>query len=272
MVSIVIPFFNAEKYLQKAVDSVIAQTYTAWELILLDDGSTDKSLEIAYSLQSLDSRIRVISDGKNMNLGHRLNQAPDLVNYEYLVRMDADDIMHPLKIEKQIGTMLEDPTIDVLGTNAYSIDDEGFVVGIRYKVPTEFLVSCKSFIHPTIMAKRSWFKNNPYDINAVRIEDAELWLRTASQYSFKMLTEPLFFYREFGKDYYKKYFKAFPSLFYLLKKHSFGVDYVIFVLKYIISSFIYLVFHIFGNEEKLILHRNQVLLSKENYNEFIKNK
>ena len=121
MVTIGLPFYNAEKYLALAIESVLQQTYTNWELLLLDDGSTDNSLSIAQSYAQKDSRIKVISDGKNKNLATRLNELPSLAQGLYLARMDADDIMHSARIERQLSVLKAHPEIDVLGTNAYII-------------------------------------------------------------------------------------------------------------------------------------------------------
>ena len=123
MVTIGLPFYNAEKYLALAIESVLQQTYTNWELLLLDDGSTDNSLSIAQSYAQKDSRIKVISDGKNKNLATRLNELPSLAQGLYLARMDADDIMLPARIERQLAVLKAHPEIDVLGTNAYIIND-----------------------------------------------------------------------------------------------------------------------------------------------------
>ena len=123
MVTIGLPFYNAEKYLALAIESVLQQTYTDWELLLLDDGSTDNSLSIAQSYAQKDSRIKVISDGKNKNLATRLNELPSLAQGLYLARMDADDMMHPARIERQLAVLETHPEIDVLGTNAYIIND-----------------------------------------------------------------------------------------------------------------------------------------------------
>ncbi|MEI5983687.1 glycosyltransferase family 2 protein [Sphingobacterium sp. PU5-4] len=262
-VSIAIPFYNAEKYLSLAIDSVIYQSYINWELLLIDDGSNDSSVVIAKNYEKVDNRIRLYSDGLNKNLGYRLNQIPDLVHGEFLCRMDADDIMHPNKIEKQVDFLIKNPTVDVLGTNAYSIDENGNVQGIRANTDVLIIDNVRGFIHPTIMAKTSWFKNNPYDVDAVRIEDAELWLRTARKSNFKVLGTPLFFYREFGTHYYKKYLKGIPSLWYLLKKHKMGLSFVMFSLKYLISTLKIYLYFIFGKEHRLIKKRNQKIIENE---------
>lgn len=258
LVSIAIPFFNAEKYLSKAIESVIQQTYNNWELILLNDGSTDSSMAIAERFKNIDDRIMIYNDGFNRNLGYRLNQIPSIVKGVYLCRMDADDIMHPRKIESQIKFLLDNKEVDILGTNAYSIDEEDLVQGIRYNIQSGLLNDVKSFIHPTIMGKTDWFKNNPYDVNAVRIEDAELWLRTHQFSNFKILGEPLFFYREFGTEYYKKYIKGIPSLYYLIKKHSYHGRVMSFSIKYFLATMYMYFYFLFGKESIPIKKRNSI--------------
>ena len=100
LVTIAIPFYNPGPAFEDAIKSVFAQTYTNWELLLVNDGSTDDSLEKALAIK--DSRVQVINDGKNLGLGARLNQIAQLASGEYLARMDADDIMHPERIENKL--------------------------------------------------------------------------------------------------------------------------------------------------------------------------
>jgi glycosyltransferase involved in cell wall biosynthesis len=259
LITIAIPFYNAEKFLTLAIESVLNQTYKDWKLVLVNDGSSDSSLTIAEKFAYQDDRIKVFSDGANKNLGYRLNQIPNLVSTKYLARMDADDIMHPERIEKQISILEADSSIDVLGTNAYSIDENGAIQGIRFLfASTQRLAKVRSFIHPTIIAKTSWFKKNKYDALAERIEDEELWIRTAEHSNFQILTEPLLFYREFGFEYYKKYLKGIPSIFYVFKKHKFTLRVLKFGFKYFFSCFVYYFFNIFNQEEVLIKRRNKV--------------
>src|SRR5699024_7083751 len=105
MITIGIPFFTDESYLDMAIRSIINQTYQDWVLLLVDDGSSDGSLGIAKKYEEKDSRISVISDGENKKLPYRLNQIAQLTKTPYLARMDADDIMHPERIEKQLGIL-----------------------------------------------------------------------------------------------------------------------------------------------------------------------
>lgn len=267
-ITVAIPFYNAEEYLEQAILSVLSQTYKDFILLLIDDGSTDSSLKIAQKYQN-DQRIRILSDGKNLNLGNRLNQIPFIADTEFLARMDADDIMHPKRIEYQLKILKSNPEIDVLGSNAYSIDENNNVTGKRMNISDEQLIRTNTFSHPTIMARTVWFKNNPYDVNAIRIEDAELWLRTADKYIFKVTGEPLLFYREIGNKYYKKYLKGLPGMWYMIRKHRFSKNYLKFSAKYLLSCITYFVFDLFGNESFLIQNRNDIKIEKKHYKFYI---
>lgn len=191
-ISVGIPFFNAEKFLPKAIESVINQSHQNWELLLVDDGSNDGSLEIARRFERQDNRIKVFYDGKNKGLAARLNELSKLSSGDYIARMDADDIMHPKRIDRQLEILVSNPHIDVLGTNVYTIDENNLVFGRRFN-KTEGLQKVEHFIHPTIMAKKQWFLDNPYDEKAIRIEDTELWYRAKHHSDFMILNEPLLF-------------------------------------------------------------------------------
>src|SRR5512138_427624 len=99
-VSIGIPFYNPGRAFEKAVRSVFSQTHADWELILMDDGSSDGSLELARSIT--DPRVRVLSDGANRGLCARLNQIAREARHGLLCRMDADDVMHPDRLHRQV--------------------------------------------------------------------------------------------------------------------------------------------------------------------------
>lgn len=271
LVTIAIPFYNAQKYLGDSIESVLSQTYDNWKLLLIDDGSTDNSLAIAKSFASKDDRVRVYSDGNNKNLGFRLNQIPMLTETPFLARMDADDIMLPMRIEKQITTLLNNPKIDVLGTNAYSIDENANVIGIRmeYKNSADILPS-KSFIHPTIMAKTSWFRANPYDTKAVRVEDAELWARTVHSNNFMSLNEPLLFYREYNGDYYKKYWRSLSGILYVWKKNGYTVRGLVQLITTVLKIGVYFIFERIVKSTFLITRRNHTVFKESKViNDFI---
>lgn len=261
LITVGLPVYNAERFLRDAVQSVLNQTYADFRLLIVDDGSTDKSIEIIRSFN--DYRIELVSDGQNHGLPYRLNQISNISISKYLFRMDADDIMHPEKLEIQLNILESHPEIDVLGTNVYSLDDNNLIKGMRLRYSDkENLRKVKDFVHPTIAAKTEWFKNNPYDAKAIRFEDAELWFRLSGQYNFQILTKPLLFYREYGSDYYKKYFKAYNSLPYVLKKHHYDFGLLKFVSKYYVKGVLYFLFNLLGKEEILVNNRNEIHLNK----------
>ena len=205
LVTVAIPFYNASKFLKKAISSVLNQYFQDFELILIDDGSTDDSLKIAKSFN--DYRIRIISDGKNKGLIYRLNQSIELAKGKYYARMDADDIMHPMRLKIQLNYLSQNPSIDVLGTSYYSIDNNDNIRGcilLNNKCNKNNI----NILHPSVIALTSWFKNNPYSSQYIRIEDTELWMRTISFSTIYNLSEPLMFYRDFGMPIWKKYVRT----------------------------------------------------------------
>lgn len=200
-VTIAIPIYNAESYLSFAIQSVVNQTYKNWELLLMEDGSTDSSVEIARQYAEKDERIRVVEDGVNRGLIYRLNESIKMANGKYYARMDADDIMTVDRIEKELLYLQEHPEVDVVGSSIMTIDNKSNIIGSGYNFG-----KVASFIHPTVMGKTEWFRANPYAEWALRAEDTELWLRTCSKSCFHAIGEPLLFYREFGVPTFKKYY------------------------------------------------------------------
>ncbi len=202
-ISVGIPFYNAEKFLAYAILSVFCQSYTNWELILLDDGSTDNSLKIAKQFAYTDQRIKVLCDGENKKLPYRLNQLINESQGKFIARMDADDIMHPRRLETQLKYLLENEAFDLVSTGLVSIDDQNRVCGFRSvnSLTTEISNSFRFHIaHPTVMARKEWYLRNLYSLNYPRAEDFELWCRAYDKkdLNIAILPDLLLFYREFG--------------------------------------------------------------------------
>ena len=201
-VTIGISFYNSETTLGDAVRSIFAQTFKDWELILIDDGSTDGSLRIARSID--DPRVSVLSDGKNLGPPARLTQLSDIANGKYLARMDADDMMHPLRIEKQVQWLDERTYVDVLDSGIWTIDSRNNPIGIRdchalEATPRRCLID-GLLNQPTVMGRIEWMRRNRYDFDYRRAQDHELWCRAVvnGDCRFERLPEPLLFYREEG--------------------------------------------------------------------------
>jgi glycosyltransferase involved in cell wall biosynthesis len=202
-ISVGIPFYNAEKFLAFAIQSVLCQSYHDWELILLDDGSTDNSLKIAKEFACKDQRIKVISDGENKKLPYRLNQLITESKGKFIARMDADDIMHPSRLEIQLKYLLGNDVFDLVSSGLVSIDDQNRVCGFRCvnSLITEIATPFKFPIaHPTVMARKEWYLRNLYSLDYPRAEDFELWCRAYAKNDLKIAILPdlLLFYREFG--------------------------------------------------------------------------
>jgi glycosyltransferase involved in cell wall biosynthesis len=264
LVTIGIPFYNDEKYLNKAILSVFNQTYKDWILILIDDGSTDNSLFIAKKYLC-DSRVKVLSDGQNKNLACRLNELINLCDTKYLARMDADDIMHPDRIKTQMEILEKNPEIDVLGANAYSIDKDDNIVGVRYKISNECNM-VENFIHPSIVAKTEWYERNRYDENANRMQDIKLWLYSHDKSDFRMINIPLLFYREVEGCYAEKYRNGIKVLYKFYKnepKKIFRKIWLNMIVLYLIKTFIYNILNLFGMENILLKRRNLKLNSNQ---------
>lgn len=201
-ISIGIPIYNAENYLVDAIKSVLSQTYPYWELILVDDGSTDKSLEIAEYFSKKDSRIRVISDSLNKKLPARLNQIIKEAKYDYIARMDADDLMHPTRLERQLE-IIKSKNVDLVTTGLYSIGENNEIQGKRilsnYQMkPEQILNGLTNLLHASLLAKKDWCLRNLYREDNALAEDYELWLTAAikNDLNYIVIEEPLYFYRE----------------------------------------------------------------------------
>jgi glycosyltransferase involved in cell wall biosynthesis len=198
LVSIGMPIFNCEMTLISAVNSILNQTYQNWELFLIDDGSKDRTLEIANSFK--DQRIKVVSDGLNLKLPTRLNQAIKLSQGKYFARMDGDDISYPERLQKQVNYLEYHPEVDLLGTQFIVFDRSGDAKG-KFKLKESHSEICSrphsgiGLGHPTWMGKTEWFRTHQYRPKAIRMEDQDLLLRTFSSSKFACLPDILFGYR-----------------------------------------------------------------------------
>lgn len=222
-ITIAIPFYNAEKYLPDAIRSVFAQTFQDWELLLIDDGSTDNSLAIAKSVK--DNRIRVISDGKNKKLAARLNEVTSLATHDYILRMDADDLMMPNRIEKQLEILTKND-VDIVTTGVYSVLNNLEIVGIRgtnyESVSFQDILSRKVGItHAALIAKKSWYQRNKYDESLSIAQDLDLWLRTSKKDDLKIISiaEPLYIYREEDNVTKRKLIRAYKNERNMIRKY-----------------------------------------------------
>lgn len=197
--TIAIPIYNDVQTLQLAVRSVFAQTLEDWELILVDDGSSDGSVDLVRQID--DPRVSVYADGKNQGLAARLNEIADLARADVLLRMDADDAMHPERLSRQLE-VLEKNALDLVASRAYAFDIGNNVYGLYNERPIP--ISSAGWLnngiitHPSVAGRTEWFRRNRYDEGLRKTQDKELWIRAATSARLIKLDERLLFYRVRG--------------------------------------------------------------------------
>lgn len=263
IVSVGIPFYNAEKYLALSIQSVISQSYKNWELILVDDGSIDSSVQIANSYAKYDKRIKVISDGGNKKLPFRLNQIIKESKGNFIARMDADDVMHPQRLEKQLSFLEDNKKYDLVSSGLISIDNHNEVKGFRCvsQLYDNFSKPSLSYpiVHPSVMARKSWYLKNQYSEKYPRAEDFELWTRSIKSNDFKMAVLPdlLLYYREEGNLSLDKIINSYKDILKIyLQDHSkstLDVEVLRLNLKILLSR----IFYYTGTLQKLASRRNE---------------
>ena len=200
-VSIGLPVRNGEATLPLALVSILAQTYSDWELIVIDDGSTDRSFEIARAAVRDDSRVRVIRDGRSLGLAARLNELVRNARGELFARMDADDVAYPHRLAQQVAFLSENPAVDLVGSAMVVFKSGGQARGVR-RGPLSHDDICAQpergfrLFHPTWLGRTDWFRQHSYCPTATRCEDQELLYRTHDSSRFANIAEPLMGYRE----------------------------------------------------------------------------
>ncbi|MES2919226.1 MAG: glycosyltransferase family 2 protein [Pseudomonadota bacterium] len=213
LVSVVVPFYNAENTLLDTVRSVLAQTYGNWELLLNDDGSRDGSLALARRIA--DPRVRVFSDGQNRGVIQRRRELTGYARGDYVAMIDSDDLMHPERLERQLAYMRTHPECDVLCSAAVSMSEDMRAVALRdlgpLDVSPEALLRTGSIIQPSVMAKTDWLRSNSYREGYDRAEDRELWVRTHGSSVVAKLPEPLTYYREVGVFSLPKFVRSYRT-------------------------------------------------------------
>jgi glycosyltransferase involved in cell wall biosynthesis len=203
LISILLPVYNAEKYLKESIESILHQTYKNLELIIINDGSIDDSKNIIKSYN--DQRIIYIENKNNKGLIHSLNEGIEISKGEYIARMDSDDISFPERIEYQLQFLIENPTIGIVGTHAVFFTEssdkpiKNWNLDLKTNQPSEIRNTLKwenCIIHPSICMRKSIAKDLLYDETQKNYEDYDLWLRaSAMNIEIGKINQPLLYYR-----------------------------------------------------------------------------
>lgn len=239
------PVFNCERYIKDSIISIINQTLTDWELILINDNSTDSTYEIIKTFK--DPRIRIYNNKRRLGLASCLNLCIQSSRGKYFARMDGDDIMLINRLEIQHQFLLKNSEVDVVGCNAILIDQKNNIVGKRKvaKVKnsiTHMLENGGLFIHPSVMGKTSWFKKYQYNELFFRCQDLELWARTLEYSNFQNINSYLIFYRVLEELNFKKSNLASKYNRKILKLNKHKIGYI-FYQKYKIITYLKVIYY-----------------------------
>jgi glycosyltransferase involved in cell wall biosynthesis len=198
LVSVVMSFHNGQGTLPGALRSMLWQTYENWELILLNDGSTDGS---ELSVRSFnDPRIRFCGSSVCLGLPARLNEGIALARGLYIARMDADDIAFPERFARQVEFLQNHLEVDLLATSALMIDEKDHAIGILAVASAHEMICRRPWHgfpmpHPTWMGRADWFRKHPYNETAHKAQDQALLYSAHRTSCFAVLPDVLLGYR-----------------------------------------------------------------------------
>jgi glycosyltransferase involved in cell wall biosynthesis len=202
-VSVAISVYNGERFLQQALDSILAQTFEDFEVVVVDDGSTDATPAILHDLSRRDERIQVHRH-ENRGLARAINRAVALARAPIIARLDADDVALPTRLEHQVVFLAENPAVALVGGAAVFIDERGKVFA-EARYPTEnaeirlAFEHTTPFVHSAATFRRTAFETvGGYRAAFVDAEDLDLWLRLSEQHVVANLPEAVVQYRLHG--------------------------------------------------------------------------
>ena len=213
-ITVILGIYNCAETLAESIDSLLAQTYNDWNLVMCDDGSIDETYEVAEKYRSdYPDRIKLIKNERNMGLNHTLNRCLELADGEYIARQDGDDISLPSRFEKEAAALDAHPEIAVVST-AMSYFDENGTWGQNH--PIEFpqnndFIDGTPFCHaPAMVRREAYMKVGGYTVDKklLRVEDYDLWVKMyALRYRGMNLSEPLYAMRDDRNAYARRKFK-----------------------------------------------------------------
>ncbi len=200
-VTVLMATYNDAASIKAAVESIRTQTYTNWDLLIVDDGSTDDTPAILQRLAQQDERITVVRNPTNRGLAASLNIGWRQARGELIARMDADDLCLPERLQRQVEFMTAHPEVAVLGAGVEYMDKDGRTLGRgvrprRHEKLVQKILREAPFYHHSVMVRRAFYEVlGGYDERLRRGQDYDLWLRGRHRFRFHNLTEPLIRYR-----------------------------------------------------------------------------
>lgn len=206
------PIYNTRIFVKESIESIIGQTFTDFELIIIDDGSTDGSSEVLENFQKSDNRIHVYKNKKNSGIVASLNRGLSIATGEYIARMDADDICFPTRLQKQVDFLEDHPHIGILGCAIQYISSTGEKLGTNFYPSDDLAIRWTSlfaspFAHPTVVIRKCILEKYELQYNPTKqnIEDYDLWIRLLAKTRGANLKDILLRYRIHSMSITSKY-------------------------------------------------------------------
>lgn len=196
LISIILPIYNGEKYMRESIDSILKQSYTNWELLIIDDGSTDNTPVIANEYENMDSRIHYYKNEQNMRLPRTLNRGFSLAKGDYLTWTSDDNYYYPTALEKMIYA-LTSQNKDFVFASCDVIDAEGEmveVIAVNDHSP-KMLVGSNPVGACFMYSRKVYEVTGDYDPELTLVEDFDYWQRIAIKYPPVCISEKLYAYR-----------------------------------------------------------------------------
>jgi glycosyltransferase involved in cell wall biosynthesis len=200
LVSVVMPVYNSEKYVKQSVESILSQTYKNFELIVIDDGSTDKSFEIVAKLAEKDKRIKFLKNDRNLGVSATRNRLIDIAKGEYVAIMDSDDISLPERLEKQVAFLSEKKELGLLGSSVEVINENGKKIGFWKYPETHDEISVEMifnspFASSSVIFRKDFVKGFRYNEDVLVAEDYDFYSRLSKNCKMHNLKDILVKYR-----------------------------------------------------------------------------
>ncbi|MDT8394529.1 MAG: glycosyltransferase family 2 protein [Bacteroidales bacterium] len=199
-VSVLMPVYNGEKYLTEAIESVLKQTYIDFEFLAINDGSTDGTEAIIREYARKDSRVRYIANEKNLGLVEALNRGLAIAGGKYIARMDADDVCHPERFEKQVNFLETHPEVTVCGTSykCFGAKDTTHMLPVEHEAIKASLIFGSVICHPSVFFRNSYLRKEKlrYLQETFPAEDYKIWVMAAKSGRLHNIPEVLLYYRE----------------------------------------------------------------------------
>lgn len=198
-VTVLMPVYNAAVFLRQAVDSTLCQSFRDFELLVIDDGSSDTTPDMLRSY--VDPRLRLVTNPLNRGLIYCLNLGLELASGAYVARMDGDDVAHFDRLERQVTFLDEHPGTAMVGSWANMVDERGHAFQVVKTVTDspdiyERLLESNQFVHTSVMFRAETVRAvGGYRLSALHAEDYDLWLRLSERYSLANIPEALVDYR-----------------------------------------------------------------------------